>query len=466
MARAKTALKADPTSGSTGAKKEKKPSTVLQTLDSEKKPSTVLQNVEIEKKPSTVLQNVEIEKKPSVALQNLEADKKPSVVLQNFESEDKTLRKSSSSSSSASKAAVVSKTTDLSKASKKVSAVKKVTEGDATVDKKLSFESLPVDESNNRAKRTTLTRPNVAPTAAGSSLVAARKKQLHEQQAKSSPINTLANRDKKVSVRSIDTLSSKKPSLSSSLSDRVVKSSTEKLDIDKRVPVKTTADRSKKPSAPVTTFDRQRVKASTERLDSINKRVSVKSFEAAKPKAAPATSAVVVVEKTPAVEKVDKTPTPEKIEIAPTPEKIEKPPTLEKVENKSEQIRKVSQETLESPVTKSPHPRTITKKSSSINVVLASQQQQQQRKSSARKESDPVQPSIPEIQNELETEEESVKGEEESKKNPLLAAVLDVGSGENLSTRVNLSSASSLTSEQVNKQTKNDKHDFRVLIPS
>jgi hypothetical protein len=444
VARAKTALKADPTSGSTGAKKEKKPSTVLQTLDSEKKPSTVLQNVEIEKKPSTVLQN-------------LESEKKPSVVLQNLESEDKTLRKSSSSSSSASKAAVVSKTTDLSKASKKVSAVKKVTEnneGDASVDKKLSFESLPVDESNNRAKRTTLTRPNVAaPTAAGSSLVAARKKQVHEQQAKSSPINTLANRDKKVSVRSIDTLSSKKPSLSSSLSDRVVKSSTEKLDIDKRVPVKTTADRSKKPSAPVTTFDRQRVKASTERLDSINKRVSVKSFEAAKPKVAPAASAVVVVEKTPAVEKVDKTPTPEKIELTPTLEKVDKAPTPEKVENKSEQIRKVSQETAESPVTKSPHPRTITKKSSSINVVLASQQQQQQRKSSARKESDPVQPSIPEIQNELETEEESVKGEEESKKNPLLAAVLDVGSGENLSTRVNLSSASSLTSEQVNKQT-------------
>ena len=384
----------------------------------------------------------------------LKKEKKSSAVnLQNSESEDKTLRKSSSSASKA----AVSKTADLSKASKKVSEVKKATEStdevDAPVDKKLSFESLPVDESNNRAKRT-LTRPTPATTAApaptaGSSLVAARKKQLHEQQAKSSPINSAFNRDKKVSVKTIDTLSNKKPSLSSSLSDRVVKSSTEKLDFEKRVPPKTTAaDRSKKPSTPVTTFDRQRVKASTERLDSINKRVSVKSFDATKPKVAlaPVTSVAPVVTVATAAPVVTVATSAPVIAVA-----AEKNPTVEKVEQKSEQVRKVSQEVEEvgkSRVAKSPHPRTITKKSSSINVVLASQQQQQQqKKTSIRKESETIEPAIPEIESEIEKPEI-----EEAKKNPILSAILDVGSAENLSTRVNLSSASSLTSEQVNKQ--------------
>jgi hypothetical protein len=206
-------------------------------------------------------------------------------------------------------------------------------------------------------------------------LVAARKKQLHEQQAKSSPINVAAAAGKKLSVKSFE---AKK----ASLADRAVKSSTEKLDVDKRA-----APAAKKASAAVP--DRQLVKASTEKLDSVSKRVSVKAFEAgSKPRPAAA-------------------------------------------EGNADVARKASQEEAAKSA------KTVAKKSSSVNLVLAS-------KKLSRAEAEEVASAV----------DSSEAKELPTQKKPLLAAVLAdeaaaIGSAENLSTRVNLSSASSVTSEQV-----------------
>ena len=82
----------------------------------------------------------------------------------------------------------------------------------------------------------------------------------------------------------------------------------------------------------------------------------------------------------------------------------------------------------------------LTKKSSSINVVLAAAQRKESR----------------EVENVEKTSKNVESVDVVAKKNPLLSAVIDDHqacevSAENLSTRVNLSSASSVTSEQVKR---------------
>ena len=324
-------------------------------------------------------------------------------------------RKPSSSSSSA--AAKTSKTSvaPQSKPIKKVSEVVEEEEEKevatlASVDKKVEVQ--PADEGNIRAKRSGLNRPGQpsAPTTTPSSLVAARKKQLHEQQAKSSPINAPVG-GKKVSVKTVDKKSSS--SVTTSQTERVVKASTERLDVDKRVPRQSVLKKtsaaiptsssatSTSTSATTGTTDRQVVKASTEKLDSVAKRASViKSSEVSQSSNKPA---------------------------AVKSESSNKPSTA-KAENST---------------------RPFTKKSSSINVVLAAQRKDSQEGGKG-------------AQKNVENVEKVV--DLQTKKNPLLSSVLEThqgpevsGSAENLSTRVNLSSASSITSEQVKKKFRDSK---------
>ena len=320
-------------------------------------------------------------------------------------------RKPSSSSSAAAKTSKTS-VAPQSKPIKKVSEVveeeeEKEVATPASVDKKVEVQ--PADEGNIRAKRSGLNRPGQPSTptttpATPSSLVAARKKQLHEQQAKSSPINAPVG-GKKVSVKTVDKKSSS--SVTTSQTERVVKASTERLDVDKRVPRQSVLKKtsaaiptsssatSTSASATTGTTDRQVVKASTEKLDSVAKRASViKSSEVSQSSNKPA---------------------------AVKSESSNKPSTA-KVENST---------------------RPFTKKSSSINVVLAAQRKDSQEGGKG-------------AQKNVENVEKVV--DLQTKKNPLLSSVLEThqgpevsGSAENLSTRVNLSSASSITSEQVKK---------------
>ena len=322
-----------------------------------------------------------------------DASRKPSSTSATVE----TPRKPSASTTAATTTNVASKTskTSVVHATAAARSVKPEVEKlpiASPVDKKVSQE-LP-DESNNRTKRNALSRPPQpsTPTTASttSSLVAARKKQLHEQQAKSSPINA-ASSVKKFSVKSGE----KKASGSASLTDRVVKSSTEKLDVDRRVtrqattPTSTTSKKSSSTSVP--SNDRQVVvKASTEKFD--GKRASVKPFE-----------------------------------------EVQKGKISTNEPQKEEKLAK----------------KILTKKSSSINVVLAAAQ---------RKESREVE-NVEKTSKNVEKISKNVESVDVvAKKNPLLSAVIDdhqacevSGSAENLSTRVNLSSASSVTSEQVKR---------------
>ena len=326
-------------------------------------------------------------------------------------------RKPSSSSSAAAKTSKTS-VAPQSKPIKKVSEVveeeeEKEVATPASVDKKVEVQ--PADEGNIRAKRSGLNRPGQPSTptttpATPSSLVAARKKQLHEQQAKSSPINAPVG-GKKVSVKTVDKKSSS--SVTTSQTERVVKASTERLDVDKRVPRQSVLKKtsaaiptsssatSTSTSATTGTTDRQVVKASTEKLDSVAKRASViKSSEVSQSSNKPA---------------------------AVKSESSNKPSTA-KVENSA---------------------RPFTKKSSSINVVLAAQRKDSQEGGKG-------------AQKNVENVEKVV--DLQTKKNPLLSSVLEThqgpevsGSAENLSTRVNLSSASSITSEQVKKKFRDSK---------
>ena len=321
---------------------------------------------------------------------------------------------------SSSAAAKTSKTSvaPQSKPIKKVSEVveeeeEKEVATPASVDKKVEVQ--PADEGNIRAKRSGLNRPGQPSTptttpATPSSLVAARKKQLHEQQAKSSPINAPVG-GKKVSVKTVDKKSSS--SVTTSQTERVVKASTERLDVDKRVPRQSVLKKtsaaiptsssatSTSTSATTGTTDRQVVKASTEKLDSVAKRASViKSSEVSQSSNKPA---------------------------AVKSESSNKPSTA-KAENST---------------------RPFTKKSSSINVVLVAQRKDSQEGGKG-------------AQKNVENVEKVV--DLQTKKNPLLSNVLEThqgpevsGSAENLSTRVNLSSASSITSEQVKKKFRDSK---------
>lgn len=403
VARAKTALKADPSTvstgsitGSTGLKKDKKSSVqALEAAEDKARKSSA--------KTSVVARANTVQSTSKAAVgKKVSEGKKTSVVAEEEEEE--------------------------------VLGVPAVDELDVTeppVAGKTVESSLSVDDnSNNRAAArrsgppatttTATTAAKPAPATSGSSLVAARKKQLHEQQAKSSPINTVLNRDKKVSTKTLDASQklNKKPSLSTSLSDRVVKLSTEKLDTEKRVPLKLSDSlaRGKKPSVPATTVERQFVKASTEKLDTVPKKFPVKVNDLPQKPKSPQVAIVDEKVSTPAAEKVDNKP----------------------------EVRKSSQEeavvlTKSGTVAKS-H-KAVTKKTSSINVVLASQQHQAFRKSSKEQQQQQQQPSIAE-----ESQDVAVAVNKK-----LLNAVLDdqTGSADNLSTRVNLSSSSSLTSDQV-----------------
>ena len=187
-----------------------------------------------------------------------------------------------------------------------------------------------------------------------------------------------------------------------------MKASTERLDVDKRVPRQSVLKKtsaaiptsssatSTSTSATTGTTDRQVVKASTEKLDSVAKRASViKSSEVSQSSNKPA---------------------------AVKSESSNKPSTA-KAENST---------------------RPFTKKSSSINVVLAAQRKDSQEGGKGAPKN------VENVEKVVDTP---------TKKNPLLNSVLEThqgpevsGSAENLSTRVNLSSASSIPSEQVKKK--------------
>ena len=413
VARAKTALKADPstsTAASTGVAGKK-----------EKKSSSVTQSLEIEERTS---------RKPS-----------SSAVL-NKATTSPLARPSPAQSVAPARSALSKKLTDGKKVS--IAEVEKEIIGEVEPTDKNIAESLPIDDSSNsRVKRSGPSVTRQAAASGGSSLVAVRKKQLHEQQAKSSPISTVVNREKRVSVKNLDTAqkSVKKPSLSTSLTDRVVKASTEKLDklikvAESQQQQQQVASKAKKPSVPATSIDRHLVKASTEKLETGNKRTSLKSAEAVaqKPKVSVAAVSEEKITATAAAEKKLSVATEEK---ASTPEKLDAP---------KEEVRRKSQDKGEV-VKEEKSPKSITKKSSSINVFLSVQQQKEQiealRKESIKKKSSIAESPIEEVE---DVPSEPIK----KKSSPLLGAVLDnPGSGDNLSTHVNLSSTSSLDTDQV-----------------